>query len=143
MMKFAAFGLVLLNAIGLLPGQEDSYYSYPLQSQIEHAFKTGDFRGFVRVCDKKITVNMTRPLEINGYYVIEQFRELITRRYQEYNVVQIKWTSRMIDEKFTTESLMLKLKHKKNRRVISYRLIFFLKKDNKKWKIYYLRGLRE
>ena len=136
--------ILILTLLTTLPaGQDPSYYSYPLQKQIEHAFKTGNFKDFINICEKKITVNMTRPLEINGFFFIGQFMEQIKESYAEYNVVQIKWTSRMIDEKFTTESLMLELKHKINRRIILYRLIFFLKKNRKEWKIYYLRGLKE
>ena len=109
---------------------------------IRDSIRTGDFSHFKGISHARISVQLEPPFELGGYVPIAKFIEDFSSEYSLYKAERIEWSSKQIEENYAVQSLNVILKNKRSEKEIYYKLIFFMKKRLKQWKIYYLRGLR-
>jgi len=116
---------------------------YLLMKPIENALKTGNFKILDEISEKRISVDLESPFELNGYLPTEKLIDSLAHIFSKFETKNIEWVSRQLEEKFSVQSLNLVLKNKQSEKYEYYKIILFLtKKENKEWKIYYLRGLK-
>jgi hypothetical protein len=128
MMKIALFALLALK-------------TFLLMEPIQTAFETGDFSNFRQVCSDRISVNFEEPFLLNGYFSRDKFIYEFSGQFSEYEIGKIEWSSMQIQDPFAVQSLNLVLKHRRSGRIIYYKFIFFMTRDQE-WKLYYLKGLK-
>ena len=136
--KVIALPVLLALAVSIALAQEH----FLLMPEIQGAINSGDFSGFKNISEDKISVNFEAPFKLNGYLYIEQFIDDFNRRFSRFKTKEFYWSSKIIEEKFAIQSLNLILKNRRSEKTVYYKCIFFLAKNDQKWKIYYLRGLK-
>lgn len=112
-----------------------------LRQPIQQAVSTGDFSFLESICQPRVSVNFDEPFDLNGYYRRRQFVEFFAGQFSNYEVKKLEWLTRQIEEKFAIQSLNVILKNRRSEKLVFYKFIFFMSKD-KKWELYYLKGLR-
>ncbi|MGD2086100.1 MAG: hypothetical protein PVH61_07955 [Candidatus Aminicenantes bacterium] len=135
--------LLLLFILLIIPfsfAQTDDFEHYLLMQEIPKAFK--NVMQFKSISEAKISVNLDSPFKLHGYFPIDKFVDDFTLRYSEFALLDIEWVSRQLEEQFAVQSLVLILKNERSEKTVYYKLIFFLAKKDKEWKIFYLRGLK-
>jgi hypothetical protein len=120
--------------------QKDDLEHYLLMQEIQDALK--NVMGFKPISEAKISVNLDPPFNLHGYFPIDKFIEDFALKFSEFEILDIEWVSRQLEEQFAVQSLALIQKNKSSEKTIYYKLIFFLARKDEEWKIYYLRGLR-
>ena len=120
--------------------QKDELEHYLLMQEIPKALK--NVMQFKPISEAKISVNLDSPFKLHGYLPIDKFIDDFSSRFSEFEILGIEWVSRQLEEQFAVQSLALILKNKPSEKTVYYKLIFFLVKKDKEWKIYYLRGLK-
>jgi hypothetical protein len=120
--------------------QTDDVKHYLLMEEIQDAFK--NVKLFKSISTAKISVNLESPLILHGYLPIDKFIDDFALEFSRFETLDIEWVSIQLEEEFTVQSLVLVLKDKQSEKTVYYKLIFFLIKKDKEWKIYYLRGLK-
>ncbi len=110
----------------------------PIQQSIE----SGDYSRFEKVCSDSVSVNMENPLNLRGNYGRERFVKIISEKMNEFKVTSLEWISKHIWENYAVQSLNLELKNIRSGKNEFYKLIFFMKRNRKKWTLYYLRGIK-
>jgi hypothetical protein len=120
--------------------QKDELEHYLLMQEIPKAFKNAML--FKPISEAKISVNLDSPFNLYGYFPIDKFVDDFTMKFSGFETLEIEWVSIQLEEQFAVQSLALILKNKRSEKNVYYKLIFFLIKKDKEWKIYYLRGLK-
>ena len=120
--------------------QTDDVKHYLLMEEIQDAIK--NVKLFKSISTAKISVNLESPLILHGYLPIDKFIDDFALEFSRFETLDIEWVSIQLEEEFTVQSLALVLKDKQSEKTVYYKLIFFLVKKDKEWKIYYLRGLK-
>lgn len=120
--------------------QKDELEHYLLMQEIPKAFE--NVVRFKPISEAKISVNLDSPFNLHGYFPIDKFIDDFTVKFSEFEILDIEWVSRQLEEQFAVQSLALILKNKRSEKTVYYKLIFFLTKKDNEWKIYYLRGLK-
>ena len=115
---------------------------YLLMEPIGSSVISGDFEPFLDICQDMLAVNIEPPFSFSGYMNKDKFIEQFSRKFADFQFLKMEWTSAQVGIDFAVQSLTLMLKNKRTERVVYYKLIFFMTKIEKEWKIYYLRGLR-
>ena len=115
---------------------------YLLMGPIQDAVVSGDFSPFRDVCSERVSVNMEEPLALRGNFEKNRFIKNMTAGFSEFKVVSMEWISKHIWEDYAVQSLNLRMKNIRNGRDEVYKLIFFMKREQKEWTLYYLRGIR-
>jgi len=136
----SAIFLLILVIVPSSFAQKDELEHYLLMQEIPKAFK--NVMLFKPISEAKISVNLDSPFKLHGYFPIDKFIDDFTLRFSEFELLDIEWVSRQLEEQFAVQSLALILKNKRSEKTVYYKLIFFLAKEDKEWKIYYLRGLK-
>jgi hypothetical protein len=139
-------GIFICTIIGmvfwLLPRQGQCLIkNYLLKVPIEVALTSGDFSTFKTISSKRVSVFLEEPFELNGYLKADKLIEELNLLFSYFSTDKIEAVSIQIEPQFAVQSLNVILKNKRTERVVIYKFVFFLKKINKKWKIYYLKGL--
>jgi len=114
---------------------------YLLMSPIEEAVKTGDFAAFGQICPGRVSVNLELPFDLAGYFAREKFIRRLRAEFSLFKAERIEWISLQIEDEFAVQSLNLILKNTVSGSRVYYKLVFFLTKRDRQWKLYYLRGL--
>jgi hypothetical protein len=141
-MKRAVSYLILLFLLPVLVSVGFSQEQYLLMKPIGGAVETGNFENFKEICMEKISTKFEPPFEINGYMYKEKFIEDLNIKFSKFDTIRVEWASNQMGNNFAVQSLNLMLKNKRTEKNVFYKLIFFMVKKDKAWKIYYLRGLR-
>jgi len=115
---------------------------YLLMGPIQDAIVSGDYVGFGGVCAETVLMNMEEPVKLRGNYKKERFIKELSERMTGFKVISLEWISKHIWEDYAVQSLNLKMKDERNGRTEFYKLIFFMNKEGKEWKLYYLRGIK-
>ncbi len=115
---------------------------YLLMVPIQDSIVSGNYESFKNVCMDKVAVNMESPIKLRGNFKKEKFIKDLSFQMNRFKVVELEWISKHIWENFAVQSLNLKLKNLKNGKYEFYKLIFFMKRDQKEWELYYLRGIK-
>lgn len=115
--------------------------TFLLMEPIQTAFETGEFSHLRRICKEQISVNFEEPFLLNGYFHRDKFIYEFSGQFSEYEISKIEWSSWQIQDHFAVQSLNLVLKNQRSGRIIYYKFIFFMTRDQE-WKLYYLKGLR-
>jgi hypothetical protein len=136
----SALLLLILVMVPSSFAQMDDVKHYLLMQEIPEAFKNVAL--FKPISAAKISVNLDSPFNLHGYLPIDKFIDDFTLRFSGFEILDIDWVSRQLEEQFAVQSLALILKNMRSEKTVYYKLIFFLAKKDKKWKIYYLRGLK-
>jgi hypothetical protein len=134
---------LLLAILLIVPSsfaQTDDVKHYLLMQEIPKALKSVML--FKPISAAKISVNLDSPFKLHGYFPIDKFIDDFTLKFSEFEILDIEWVSRQLEEQFAVQSLALILKNQRSEKTVYYKLIFFLAKKDKEWKIYYLRGLK-
>ena len=116
-----------------------------LMQPIQTAFESGDFSALLFVCQDKISVNFEEPFMLNGFFFREIFVDEFSLIISEYEINKIEWSSMHIQDRFAVQSMNLVLKNRRSERLLYYKFIFFMTRQNtrdKEWKLYYLKGLK-
>ncbi|MCP5053888.1 MAG: hypothetical protein GY940_42365 [bacterium] len=114
---------------------------YLLMQPIRKAVTTGDFSVFKTICREKISASFEPPFQVSGYLYREKFINRFSLEFSQFEATKVEWISQQIDVNFAVQSLNLILKNKRSDKIIYYKFIFFMTKEDNKWKIYYFRGL--
>jgi hypothetical protein len=117
------------------------FQQFLLRQPIQQAIETGNFSYLETICQEKVSVNFEEPFYLNGYIQRRQFINLFSKQFSRYEVKKLEWLTRQIEEKFAIQSLNLILKNRRSEKMVFYKFIFFMSK-NDKWELYYLKGLR-
>jgi len=141
MKRFIRF-MAVVTALWILPALTLGENQYLLMQPIGDAVTTGHLKGFKDICLEKISVNFESPFNLTGFIYTAKFVEDFTVIYSQYEVSRLEWASKQIENEFAVQSLNLILKNKRSEKTVYYKLIFFMTKTNKDWKIYYFRGLK-
>jgi hypothetical protein len=115
--------------------------TFLLMGPIQTAFESGDFSHFHRICKPKISVNLEEPFGLNGYFFSDKFVHDFSGLFSHYEIGKIEWSSMQIQDDFAVQSLNLVLKDRRFERLVYYKFVFFMTRDQE-WKLYYLKGLR-
>ncbi len=132
--------LLILVMVSSSFAQTDDVKHYLLMEEIKDAIK--NVKLFKSISTAKISVNLESPLILHGYLPIDKFIDDFALEFSRFETLDIEWVSIQLEEEFTVQSLALVLKDKQSEKTVYYKLIFFLVKKDKEWKIYYLRGLK-
>jgi hypothetical protein len=134
---------LLLSIILIVPfsfAQKDELEHYLLMQEIPNALQNANL--FELISESKISVNLDSPFELYGYFNIHKFIDDYTLKFSVFEIMEIEWVSKQLEEQFAVQSLAVILKNKRSEKIVYYKFIFFLAKKEKEWKIYYLRGLK-
>ncbi len=115
---------------------------YLLMGPIQDSFVSGDFSKLKAVCADSISINMEEPLDLRGNYKRDRFIRILAGRMKGFKVIPIEWISKHIWEDYAVESFNITLRNRQNERDDFYKLIFFMNREGKEWKLYYLRGIK-
>ena len=115
---------------------------YLLMGPIQDSIVSGNYVKFGEVCAETVSVNMEEPLSLRGNYIRERFIKKLSLNMGGFRVLSLEWISKHIWEDYAVQSLNLKLKNIRNGKDEFYKLIFFMKREEKEWALYYLRGIR-
>jgi len=124
------------------PGSARAQDQYLLMKPIQNAVTTGNFTEFKDICLDKISTTFEPPFDLSGYIDTGKFIEIFNRFFKHYNVTEVEWISKQIEDQFAIQSLELIIKNKRSEKTVYYKFIFFMTKIDKEWKIYYFRGLK-
>jgi hypothetical protein len=130
----------LLTVCAYLSAASDPGH-YLLMQPIQDALGKRKFTLLKEISEKKISINLESPFDLNGYVSIDKFIDDLTPLYSQFEA-RIEWGSKQLEEQFAVQSLILVLKDRRSEKTIYYKLIFFFTKKDEKWKMYYLRGLK-
>jgi hypothetical protein len=100
-----------------------------LRQSIQKAIQTENFKNFVSICKKKVSIHFEEPFSLNGYFYRRHFIDVFSKKFYQYQVRNFEWSTKQIEENFAIQSLNLVLKHKKSAIVIYYKFIFFMTRD--------------
>ncbi len=115
---------------------------YLLMGPIQDSIVTGDYFKFGEVCAETVSVNMEEPLGFRGNVSRERFVKDLSSNMDRFKVSSLEWISKHIWENYAVQSLNLELKNIRTGKNEFYKLIFFMKREDKEWTLYYLRGIR-
>jgi len=138
MKKIVPGGLLWLALSLWLPALSGPYL---LMSPIEEAVKKGDFAAFGQICPARVSVNLESPFDLTGYFDRGKFIRRLHAAFSPFTAERIEWISLQIEDEFAVQSLNLILKNTISGSRVYYKLVFFLTKRDRQWKLYYLRGL--
>jgi|GEM_PF-1840938 len=134
---------LLLLILVMVPAsftQTDDVKHYLLMQEIQEAFNNA--MRFKSISEARVSVNLDSPFNLHGYFLIDKFIDDFARKFSGFETLDMEWVSIQLEEQFAVQSLALILKNKRSEKTVYYKLIFFLAKKDKEWKIYYLRGLK-
>lgn len=115
---------------------------YLLMGPIQSSIESGNYENFEKICQNEISVNMEEPLPVKGYFSRNEFVKNFSKKMEHFKVKELEWISKHIWENFAVQSLNIVLKSIRSRTNVYYKFIFFMKRDNQEWKLYYLRGIK-
>jgi hypothetical protein len=100
-----------------------------LRQSIQKAIKTENLKNFESICKRKVSIHFEEPFSLNGYFYRNNFVDVFFKKFYQYQVRNLEWSTKQIEENFAIQSLNLVLKHKKSEIVIYYKFIFFMTRD--------------
>ncbi|MEI6613529.1 MAG: hypothetical protein WCL37_01400 [Chrysiogenales bacterium] len=136
--------LLLLLAVTQVPQVSQNYL---VMQPIQEAVQYNRFAALAPICRPRLTVNLEEPFALGGFLTKGQFIEEFSARWTNLETEKLEWSSLQVEENIAVQSLNLILVNRFSGRKIFYKLIIFMsadynKKQEKEWKLYYLRGLR-
>jgi len=115
---------------------------YLLMGPIQDSFVTGDYSRLGAVCADTVSINMEDPVDLRGNYGRDRFISILSGRMKGFRVFPLEWISKHIWEDYAVQSFNITLRNRLNERDYFYKLIFFMNREGKEWKVYYLRGIK-
>lgn len=115
---------------------------YLLMGPIQDSFVTGDYSKLQAVCADTVSINMEDPVDLRGNYRRDRFISILSGRMKGFRVFPIEWISKHIWEDYAVQSFNITLRNRLNEKDYFYKLIFFMNREGKEWKLYYLRGIK-
>jgi len=100
-----------------------------LRQPIQRAIETENFLNFVTICKEKVSINFEEPFTQNGYFYRGRFVDVFFNKFYQYELRNMEWSTKQIEENFAIQSLNLVLKHKKSEIIVYYKFIFFMTRD--------------
>ena len=115
---------------------------YLLMDPIGKAVEDGQFEQFENISTKQIIVNMESPLQLTGDFKKNRFVKKFRSVMDYFAVEKSEWVSKHIWEDYAVQSMNLIMKNLRSGENEYYKFIFFLKRVQGDWKLYYLRGIK-
>lgn len=115
---------------------------YLLMGPIQDSFVSGDYAKLKEVCADTVSINMEEPIDLRGNYGRDRVISILSGKMKGFKVFPIEWISKHIWEDYAVESFNITLRNRLNERDDFYKLIFFMNREGKEWKLYYLRGIK-
>jgi len=112
-----------------------------LLQPIQDAFMTRDFSNIRPVCTERISLKMEEPFSLNGFLRAPRFIREFSTKMSDYEIRRMEWASNYIEENYAIQSLNVQFRHRRIRRTVIYKFIFFIRRTPE-WKLYYVKGLK-
>jgi len=115
---------------------------YLLMGPIQDSFVNGEYEKLESICADTVSINMEDPVNLRGNYGRERFISILAGRMKGFRVFPIEWISKHIWGDYAVQSFNITLRNRLNEKDYFYKLIFFMNREGKEWKLYYLRGIK-
>lgn len=121
--------------------------NYLVMQPIQEALQSGRFAALAPICRPRLSLNLEEPFSLSGFLSRDQFIEQFSVRMEDLGIEKLEWSSLQVEENIAVQSLNLILINRISGLKVFYKLILFMnadydKKQEKEWKLYYLRGLK-
>jgi len=136
--------LLLLLAVG----QTDQVsQNYLVMQPIQEAVLQGRFSALEPICLERLSLDLESPFALSGFLSKGQFITSFADRLAGLAIERLEWSSLQVEENIAVQSLNLLMVQRISGLRIIYKLILFMRADvdakqEKEWKLYYLRGLK-